>query len=42
MKEKEKKNPEGKLKQEYNDEEFLDYDAPYKDDPYKEKDVIIS
>ena len=22
--------------------DFLEYDGPYKDDPYKEKDVIIS
>jgi len=43
MKDKEKKSPENKIKKNYNnEEEFLEYDAPYKGDPYKEKDVIIS
>ena len=34
-----KKNKEN-IKTDPND--FLDYDGPYKDDPFKEKDVIIS
>ena len=44
---KEKKNTEKKAKTttkeiKTDESDFLDYDGPYKDDPYKEKDVIIS
>ena len=44
---KEQKNTEKKVnksneKIETDASDFLEYDGPYKDDPYKEKDVIIS
>ena len=46
MKLKKEKKDTGKSKKNYTEEvdetDFLEYDAPYKDDPYKEKDVIIS
>ena len=45
--EKEKKNSGNKAqtnkqKQKVDETEFLEYDAPYKDDPFKEHEVIIS
>ena len=37
-----KKVKQSKEKIETDPNDFLEYDGPYKDDPYKEKDVIIS
>ena len=37
-----KKVKKGNEKIETDPSDFLEYDGPYKDDPYKEKDVIIS
>jgi len=48
MKQEEKKKIGKEVNKNYKEDieidetDFLEYDAPYKDDPYKEKDVIIS
>ena len=44
--EKDKKNPRKRVKKKFNEDaktdDYLEYDGPYKDDPFKEKEIIIS